>query len=106
MLKRETNYGALDRWHANGFNFQENVEPHESTIKGSHLVVPPVHIEFGESDALTTIGGFLVTDGSKARMIVSAKLTVQEKARGRMVLLRHLLCNRGVCVYLWSNADE
>jgi hypothetical protein len=87
-------------------NSQENIEQHGRTAKETSLAVPLLCIEFRESDALTTIDGFLVTDGSSARLTVNAKLTEQEKQRGRMVMLKHLLCNPGVGVYLWCNADE
>ena len=106
MVKRESTCGTIDHRYANGFNSQERVEQQEGTAKDIHPIVTLMHIEFRESDALTTIDGFLVTTGSKARMIISAKLTQQEKECGRMVMLKHLLCNRGAQVYLWSNLDE
>ena len=63
------------------------------------------NVVYRESDALTNIDGFLVTDGDQVRVTIRARLHPSDKARGKEALLDLFRSNSRPGVYLWNSAD-
>lgn len=63
-------------------------------------------IVYRESDALTHIDGFLVTDGDKARVTIRKHLNPDDKARGKRALIKRYTSNRRPGVYFWNIRDD
>lgn len=55
-----------------------------------------------ESDKLTNIDGFLVTDGDYARLTFKSHLNPQRKEQVRRGLLDRLFSGRKSTVYVWD----
>ena len=62
--------------------------------------------QYNESDNLTTIDGFAVTDESTIRITIRSTLTANEKAEGMTYLVRQWMERREPAVYLWNIADH
>lgn len=56
-----------------------------------------------DSDALTHIDGFLVTDGDRCRVTMSKRLTRDQKEQGVEHLLNEQREKSGAGVYLWNH---
>ena len=62
-------------------------------------------MEYRESDTLSQIDGFLVTDGEQARVTLRKQLSEQDKARGKQALLERFMADGRPGVYLWNSSD-
>jgi hypothetical protein len=62
-------------------------------------------VEVRESNALSNIDGFLVTDGNRVRVTLRANLSPLDKARGKSALLKRMRSSGEPGVYIWSRGD-
>lgn len=60
---------------------------------------------YRESDALTNIDGFLVTDGHTVRVTIRSRLATRDKQRGKQELISRFRTNQKPGVYLWNSHD-
>lgn len=65
-------------------------------------------IDYCESQNLTVLGGFLMIFKNQRRITMSARLTDEEKARGRAHLLDYLnkVAEEPAAMYLWVCNEE
>jgi hypothetical protein len=63
-------------------------------------------VVYRESDVLTNIDGFLVTDGAKARVTIRKRLPANDKARGKRALMKRFTSNRRPGIYFWNSWEE
>lgn len=57
---------------------------------------------YRETDRLTHIDGFLVTDGTRYRLTMSKRLTSEQRERGVQDLLKQKEHNTDAALYVWS----
>ena len=62
------------------------------------------NVEVRESNALSNIDGFLVTDGNHVRVTLRAGLSSSDKAKGKQALLSRMGGKPGV--YIWNRGDS
>jgi hypothetical protein len=65
----------------------------------------PTEYEYKESDILTNIDGYVVTDGEIIQVIVSAHLSNLEKQRGVSEMLKYTEAKKPA-VYIWHSSDK
>jgi hypothetical protein len=66
------------------------------------------YVEHSESERLTHIGGYVMTNSDHSKVTLSTQLSPQEKARGQIRLLEYLAqtATNTSGIFLWHPDDE
>ena len=76
-------------------------------VEEAEVPNPKVNYEYEETDHLSNIDGYLATTGVKAKIVLRATLTKEEKEKGMQELLRQMECEQEPRIHLWKlNKEE